>query len=400
MKIKERVWEYIEENREFFSRMSDKIFDNPEIGLKEFEAVKILTERLEEMGFSLEKGIGGYETAFRATYISNPHNEEISYLPSIGLLCEYDALEGIGHACAHNMQGPAVLLAAEGIKEGYNDKGYKIVVYGTPAEETVGGKINMIHEGCFTDIDVALMMHGSPITTTDVKSLAMNNFNVQFFGTSAHAALAPEKGRSALDGILLLFQGIEFMREHIKDGTRIHYTISNAGGPANVVPKFAEAKISIRSYERPYLDHVIARFRKIVEGAALMTETTAEIIETKKLDNKIPVLKLNELLMDNAHLVKADKIRPPREKTGSTDFGNVMYMVPGSCIRVAFVDEDATSHSQQYLDAGKSPEAHNAIITAAKILAGSAIDMIDSPTLLQEIKDEFKERKEKMEKSI
>lgn len=396
MILKDRVWEYIDKKKSEFSEMSDFIFDNPELGLQEFKAVNLLTKHLEEKGFSIEKGLAGFETAFRAVFSNNVKDSE--RVPSIGFLCEYDALENLGHACAHNMQGPAILLAAEAIKEVIKDLPYKIVIYGTPAEETIGGKIKMMEDGFFNDIDVALMMHGSSTTTTDIKSLAMTNFNVDFFGKSAHAALSPEKGRSALDGILLFFQGIEFLREHIKDGTRIHYTISNAGGPANVVPEFAQAKISIRSYERPYLDSVIERVKKIVQGAALMTETESKMTETKRLDNKIPVMELNNLIMKNAELSGAPRISPPREKTGSTDFGNVMYMVPGTCIRVAFVNEDTTSHSKEYLDMGKTSEAHNAVSYGAKILAGAALDMIEHQSILDGIKNEFLETKRKMNK--
>ena len=294
------------------------------------------------------------------------------------------------------MQGPAIIGAALAIKETLKDKDYKLVVYGTPAEETIGGKLQMLREGCFKDIDVALMMHGSTTTTTDIKSMALSNFTIKFYGTSAHAALAPEQGRSALDGILLLFQGIEFMREHVKEDTRIHYTITNGGGPANVVPKFAEAKFSLRSYNRNYLDSVIERFKKIVHGASLMTETTYEIVETKSLNNKIPVLKLNELLMENAKIVNAPRISPPREKTGSTDFGNLMYAIPGSCIRIAFVPVGTSSHSDEFLNAGKTEDAHNAVIYSAKILAGTALDLILCPENMEEVKEEFKRNKSKI----
>lgn len=386
--MKEHIFNYIDSIKETLAQDSDFIFDNPEIGLEELKSSELLISRLEREGFSIEKGVGGYSTAFRATF------ENGNGGPSIGLLCEYDAIENMGHACGHHMQGPAIVGAALGIKNILKDKNYKLVIYGTPAEETIGGKINMVKNGCFKDIDVALMMHGSPTTTTDIKSLAMSNFTVKFHGTSSHAALAPEKGRSALDGILLLFQGIEFMREHVKEDTRIHYTISNAGGPANVVPKLAEAKFSIRSYDRAYLNHVIERFKKVVQGASLMTGTTYEIIETKSLDNKIPVIKLNDILMENAKLVNAPRISPPREKTGSTDFGNVMYQVPGSCIRVAFVPEGVSSHSEDFLNAGKSQDAHEAVALAAKIIAGASYDMINDTNLFEDIKAEFKTRKE------
>ncbi len=387
--MKNDIFNYIDSMKTELIQYSDFIFDNPEIGLKEYKSSELLISILKDNGFTIEKGLSGYDTAFRAVFQNGVGG------PSIGLLCEYDALENIGHACAHHMQGPSVIGAVLGIKNKLKNKPYKLVVYGTPAEETIGGKIKMLKDGYFKDIDIALMMHGSPTTTTDIKSLAMSNFNVIFHGTSSHAALAPEMGRSALDGLLLLFQGIEFMREHIKEDTRIHYTISNAGGPANVVPKLAEAKFSIRSYNREYLDTVIKRFEKIVQGASLMTETTYEIIETKRLNNKIPVIQLNNLLMENATLLEAPRISAPREKTGSSDFGNVMFTVPGSCIRVAFVPIGTSSHSEEFLNFGKSEDAHLAVVLASKILAGTVYDLINNPTTLNNIKTEFKENKMK-----
>ncbi|MGL5725132.1 M20 family metallopeptidase [Cetobacterium sp.] len=390
--MKQKILDRVDKLKDELINLGDFIFDNPEIGLEEFKSSKKIVDILKSNGFEVEMGIGGFETAFKATY------EVGNFGPSIGLLCEYDALEGMGHGCAHHLQGPSIIGAALSLKEILKEKNYKIVVYGTPAEETVGAKVKMLQEGCFQDIDVALMMHGAPDTTTDVKSLALSNFTIKFHGVSSHAALAPEKGRSALDGLILLFQGIEFLREHMREDVKIHYTITNAGGPANVVPKYAEAKVSIRSYDRFYLNHIIERFSKVVQGASLMTETEYEIIETKRLNNKIPVLELNQILMDNAKLVNAPRLSPPREKTGSTDFGNVMYQVPGSCIRVAFVPKGTTSHSDEFLCAGKSEEAHDAIIFGAKILAGTAYDLIQNEELFRKVKEEFKANKEKSEK--
>ncbi|MCQ8211329.1 M20 family metallopeptidase [Cetobacterium somerae] len=390
--MKQEVLQNVDELKDSLINLGDFIFDNPEIGLEEFKSSKKLIEILEKNGFKVEVGIGGFKTAFKAIYEVGENG------PSIGLLCEYDALEGMGHACAHHLQGPSIVGAALSLKNKLKNRNYKIVVYGTPAEETIGAKVKMLENGCFNDIDIALMMHGAPDTTTDVKSLALSNFTVKFHGVRAHAALAPEKGRSALDGLILLFQGIEFLREHVREDVKMHYTITNAGGPANVVPKYAEAKFSIRSYDRAYLDHVIERFKKVVQGASLMTETDYEIIETKRLNNKIPVLKLNQILMNNAELIKAPRLSPPREKTGSTDFGNVMYHVPGSCIRIAFVPQGTSSHSDEFLCAGKSIEAHQAIVLGAKILAGTAYDLINNSELFKEVLSEFKTNKEKSEK--
>lgn len=386
--MKELINKYIDQIAPEILGMADSIFDDPELGLNEFRAMKKITDFLRKNEFNVEENIYGFETAFRATYKSGKGGV------NIGLLCEYDALEGLGHACAHHMQGPSIIAAAVALKEVLKGYDFNIVVYGTPAEETLGAKVPMEKNGAFQDIDVALMMHGSPTTTTDIKSLALSNFDIIFHGVSAHAALAPEKGRSALDGLLLLFQGIEFFREHVKEDTRMHYTIVDAGGPANVVPKYAKAKVSLRSYDRNYLNDVIRRFKNIVEGAAMMTETTCEIIETKSLDSKIPVLSLNKILMDNAAELNAPRIEPPREKTGSTDFGNVMFKVPGSCIRIAFVPLGTSSHSEKFIECGKNDDAHNAILLAAKILANSSYDLISKPELYNEIREEFKKNKE------
>lgn len=387
--MKNEIHSYIDSIGAELKNMADNIFDNPEEGLKEYKACDLLCNYLKEKEFKVEKGIGNLDTAFRAAYEFGTGG------PSIGLLCEYDALANIGHACGHHMQGPSIVGAALALKKVLKDHPFKVVVYGTPAEETIGGKLKMVKEGCFKDIDVAMMMHGGPETTTDVKSLALSKFKVIFNGKSAHAALKPENGKSALDALILSFQGIEFMREHVIDDVRMHYTILSAGGTAaNVVPAQAIGSFYVRSYNRDYLNDVVRRFKNVMNGAALMTDTSCEIITEKEIDNKIPVLSLNDIVMENAKLVNAPTIRPPRQKTGSTDFGSVMYKVPGTCIRVAFVEEGTSSHSEEYLKAGKSDKAHNAILLAAKILADSSYDLISNKELFNEVKEEFIKAKE------
>ena len=384
--LKEVMFRDIDGIRNEMTAMADDIFDHPEIGLEEFHAQKVLTDWLEKEGFAVERGVAGVETAFKAVY---RHGEGG---PNIGLLCEYDALPGIGHACGHHMQGPSILAAAKAMKDAEIRKPYTITVYGTPAEESVSGKIRMIQNGCtFEELDAALMMHGGPATQVDVKSLANSKYKVIFHGVSAHAAIKPEKGRSALDALILAFQGIEFLREHVNSDVKIHYTVVNCGGtPANVVPAYAEASVYVRSYNRAYLDTVCKRFEKVLKGAAMMTETEVEIIEEKKVDNKIPVLTLNDLVMKQAEEIHAPQIAPAREKTGSTDFGNVMRRVPGTCARIAFVAPGAAAHSQEYIEAGKTEAAHDAVIYGAKILAGTALELIENPELLKQAKEEFR----------
>lgn len=384
---KENLLQKIEETRDVWTSMADEIFDHPEAGFQETMASGLLVNCLKDHGFQVETGIAGMDTAFRAEYVSGDGG------PALGLLCEYDALEGIGHACGHHMQGPSCVAAAVALKECLKDLDYRLVVYGTPAEETVGGKILMKEKGYFKDIDVALMMHPSPTTTTDVKCMALATFEVDFHGRTAHAAMNPEKGRSGLDAIMLAAHGIECLREHVLEDTRMHYTILDVGGPSNVVQANTKMEICMRSYHTAYVEHVAKRVRKIIEGAALMTETEFEIHEQPFFQAKIPVLSLNEVLMENARALECPTIRPPREKTGSTDFGNVMYDIPGSCIRMAFVPEGTSAHSEEYLKAGKSEEAHEATILAAKVLAGTCYDLIMEPELLKKVIQEFQEKK-------
>ena len=374
---------YIEKLKGELTDLSDYIFDQCELGNQEYHSSAAIVKFLQAHGFRAEMGIAGLPTAFRAVW------EKGKGGPSIGLLCEYDALENLGHACGHHMQGAVTAGAAAALTECLDAENYRIIVYGTPAEETTCEKVRMVEKGCFRDIDVALMFHANATTSYDEDSLAMNSFHVTFYGKSAHAAIAPENGRSALDALLLSFQGMEFLREHVRDDVRMHYTVCNAGGPANVVPEKAEGEFVLRSENRAYLNQVIGRFERIIQGAALMTETTYEVEQTKSLDNRIGVPGLNALLMKYAQALNAPCIRPPRKKNGSSDFGNVMYQLPGACLRVAFVPEGTASHTLAFRDAGKSEEAHRAVILGAQILACTGAELITQPEKLAEVKTEF-----------
>ena len=385
--MKETLYRLLEEKRSELTQMSDAIFDDPEYDGEEYHASALLTDYLERNGFTVERGIAGWPTAFRAVYRKGSGGVRI------GLLCEYDALRQLGHGCGHHMQGPCICGAAVALKEADFDKPYEIVVYGTPAEETRGAKITMWEEGCFRDIDVALMMHGGPDTCVDEKSLALSNYQVIFHGKGAHAALAPEQGRSALDALLLCFNGVEFLREHVREDTRMHYTISENPGPSNVVPAKAVGAVSLRSYSREVLNDVCRRFEQIVQGAALMADVQYELIQEKGLDNKIPCYALNDIIMDNARACGAPGLAPPRKKTGSTDFGNVTNHMPGCCIRVKFVPSGTSSHSQEYVDAGKSDAAHDAVLYGAKILAGTAWDIIRDDSVKDKLWEDFRQAK-------
>lgn len=373
--------------------LGDFLFDHPEPGFQEKKAVQRLTEVLSANGFLVECPYAGLQTAFRGVY------EHGKGGPHIGLLCEYDALKNIGHACGHHLQSPAVLGAALAIQKvlGSSAEPFVLEVIGTPGEECPnGGKNLMLEQGAFKELDAALMMHVADSTTTDVHSLARSEYQITFHGKAAHAAIAPDKGRSALEAVMLAFNGLSFMRGHVKDDTRIGAIVVDGGKLINVVPEEAAMRLELRSYDSIYLESVIAWAKKILEGAALMTGTTFSIERIGGSLSKIPVIGLNNLLRANAAAAGARNMAPPREKTGSTDFASVMFHVPGSCIRVAFIEKGYTAHSQEWLAQGKTQEAYEAMITGAKTLAMTALDLILQKEVLQQVKDEFQTEKTKV----
>lgn len=387
--MKEKLYTLVEAQSEKLLSMADRIFDNPEYDGEEVFASGLLEDYLEENGFQVQRGLKDWPTAFRATWKQGEGG------PRIGLLCEYDALHQLGHGCGHHMQGPCICGTAVALKNAGIDRPFEIVVYGTPAEESLSAKVTMWENGCFRDIDVALMMHGGPDTCVDEKSLALSNYTVTFHGKGAHAALAPEQGRSALDALLLSFNAVEFLREHVREDTRMHYTIAETPGPSNVVPSRAVGVFSMRSYSREVLNDVCRRFEQIIQGAALMADVTYEIHKEKDLDNKVPCYALNDVIMANAVACGAPGIGPVRKKTGSTDFGNVTNHMPGCCIRVQFVPSGTSSHSQAFVDAGKTESAHNAVLYGAKILSGTALDLITTEGLMAKLWADFEDAKKK-----
>lgn len=379
----EKIYALVESMQDKMIEINDYIYDNPELGNNEVKAHKLLTETFAEHGFTVDKKVSGLQTAFRATYSIGTGG------PKIGLLCEYDALKDLGHGCGHNMQAAAITGAALALAKGLGETPATIIVYGTPAEETTSGKVPMTKDGVFDDLDVALMMHGSDRTTVDGSSLAVNCFDFIFDGKSAHAAIAPDQGISALDAVLLTFNGIEYLREHVSPDVRFHGIITDGGKAPNMVPEHAVAQFYIRASDRPRLDTVIERVLNIARGAALMTGATLTIHEVKAYDNKINVEALNEVLLAHAQAAGATNITPPRKLTGSTDFSCVTYRVPGAALRVAFVPMDTSSHTVEWVLASKSKAAHEAVLVAAKALAGCCYELVNTPGLLQKIKRAF-----------
>ncbi len=382
--MKQKLFRCIDDYKQDLVYLADKIFDDPECGYQEYNASKMLCDYLEGQGFLVERGIAQLETAFTAIWSNRSGG------PSIGFLCEYDALQRVGHACGHHLQGPAVIGAALALRETLDKLPSKLIIYGTPAEETTGGKIKMVDAGCFRESEAVLAYHAG----TDVSRLgghykALKSYVVTFSGTGAHASSSPHEGRSALDAMILSFNGIEYLREHIKDGCRMHYTVLEATGPSNVVHERARALYTLRANDDDYLDEMKERFDRIMKGAALMTDTTFEIKANAQYSSGVVLDSFNEVGLRNLKLVDEKRFSmTPMPSGGSSDFANVTNVVPGLMLYTAYCQQPA--HTQAWVDAGKSEAAYRSMLDASKAMAGTAYDIITDGSLLASIKQEFK----------
>ena len=360
------------------------IFDHPEYGRTEVYASDLLTRVLEEKGFAVERGLADLPTSFRATW------ERGTGGPTIGLLMEYDSLKDMGHACGHHLQGPNAIAAALALREAYPGD-FKLVLYGTPDEEIAGGKIDMVNAGCFEGADVVFGTHTGQGTSASYKNMALAPTWVTFHGIPAHAAGSPWKGRSAMDALMLCFHALEIMREHVKDGCRIHYTIRSGTGPSNIVHETASAHITLRSHDKLYLEEdMVPRMHEIVKGACMMTGTTAEITPRPVYWNHVPVMGLRELVLDTAEELGAPKLnRVPTMSGGSTDIGNVSWVAPTTNVTVYYSDHGG--HTVPYMNDGKSEQAKKSLISAAQIVGCSALKLLENPELLKAIQEEHRQ---------
>ena len=365
--------------------LSCRIFDFNEGNGLEYKSSALCSDELEKLGFSVERGISNQATAFRAVWKNGEGG------PNIGILGEYDALVGKGHACGHHLQTTAAIGAVKALQEVFagSDTPMTLTVYGTPAEETYGGKIIMQEAGCFRELDICLGTHASRVKSfVGGTSMALNSYVVTYHGRSAHAAGSPWLGRSAMDAMLLTFQGLEFMREHVKDGTRMHYSVKEAIGPSNVVPQRACAGFTLRSRDNSYLPELDERFRNVVKGACLMTDTTADFekkpsyLARKRNDTLAAVAKMNA---ESLGLPLSEPF--VQDSGGSTDFGNVSGIIPGCLIYLPYVD--APSHSDEWVAAGKTDAARRTLLLSTQMLALTVYDLVTDPAIIQKAREEF-----------
>lgn len=385
---KQDVFKIIDDSCEITKKAAFKIFDHPEWDGNEYYAAELLTDILSDMGFEIEKGIADLPTAFRATKKFGEGG------PNIGFIGEYDALRDFQHACGHHMQTPAIIAAVDALIPYITENNINctLTVYGSPAEETFGGKIVMMEKGYFSELDAAIASHATQDTAAiSGPSYALFTFKVEVMGKSSHAASFPHNGRSALDTLLLAFNGIEFMREHTKDNVRMHYTIDEGTGPANAIHAKAKATITVRSRESSALPDLERRIRNVLKGACLMSETKMKIKKQPVYLVQMPNEVLRQLAYNNFELLDVDRIN--REATpagGSTDFGNVSNVVPSILVKLPFCK--APTHSVDWVKAGKTDAAVKCMQDSAKAMAGIAFDLLSDPELVKQARESFIEQ--------
>jgi len=435
----QQIIQLVEAHSEHFSVVSQTIWGYAELGYHEEKSSALLRRELETTGFRVQAPVADEPTAFVATYGQGQ--------PVIGILGEFDALPGLsqaatpdrepvvanapGHGCGHNLLGSGAALAAVALKE-YMERNHvagTLRYYGTPAEEGGDGKVYMLRAGLFHDVDVVLQWH--PASSNSVSNggmLAMNNAKFLFHGVAAHAAMAPERGRSALDAVMLMGSGIEFLREHIPSNSRIHYIITNGGAAPNVVPDTAELYLYARNPSLPVLSEVWNRILKIGQGAALMTETTLEVKDAGGTANILPNDPLAKVAqrnleeaggfrytadekhfaeelqkslpagsagdLDSTALIQPLRRPDPNAPAASSDVGDVSWNVPTIGFETATFVPGVVAHTWQAAASAGMSIGQKGMILAAKALATTGADLFSDRQLIADAKADFRRQLE------
>jgi len=381
-KLKPKVKDSVELQRQQLIQLSLNIHDNPELGFEEEKAATWLTGYLEENGFNVERGIAGLATAFRATYGQGS--------PRIALLAEYDALPKMGHGCGHNIIATSAVGAAVASKSIIDRLGGSIVVLGTPGEEVFGGKIDMVKAGAFEEIDAAMIVHPDVRNMVTIQALSCSSLEVEFFGRPAHAAAQPYKGINALDAMILAFTSINSLRQHIMSEARIHGIITDGGEAPNVVPAHSAAVFLVRAPDNEYLAELKDKVLNCFTGASVASGAR---LEYKWRERSYAPMKNNATLarlfgQNLESLGRHVEAFDPRFGFGSTDMGNVSQVVPSIHPTIAIASPEVFIHTPEFASAAASETGHEGLMDAAKAMAMTVADILQ-PGMLDKIKQEF-----------
>ena len=388
MEILNKLENKFSEIFEDLKELNEYIYKNPELGRKEFKACEAHKNLLKKYGFEIEENYIGIPTAYLAKYSSGKKGIKIGYL------AEYDALPEIGHGCGHNILGTTSIGAGILLKEYIDEFGGEVLIFGTPAEETFGAKVDMAEAGCFDDIDVAMISH--PTGKNHEKSgtsQAMEALQFTFRGKTAHAAGDPYNGINALDGVIQFFNSINALRQQTKTSARIHGIISNGGEAANIIPDLAVANFYVREATTKEMLKLSERVKNCAKGAALATGTSLEIENYEyTFKHLVTNEKLSSIYTKNLELQGIKDI-PMSDPTGSSDCGDVSHHCPTIHTYFPISKCELTGHSLEFAKATITEEAYQGMKEAIFALVMTGKDILSDPNLLKEIKDEFNQMK-------
>jgi len=383
--VNEKIYEYTHEKREELSGLSRYIFDHPEVGFQEKESSRKLIEVLEKNGFKVIHPVGGLQTAFQATISSGAER------PHIAILAEYDALPDLGHACGHNLIATAAVGAGLALREILPSLRGRVSIIGTPAEEVLSnsGKIQLLQAGLFNNIDAAMMAHPHGNTWLDKPFLAVDEVSVRFLGKSSHAASTPHLGVNAHDAVQLTFIGLSFLRQQLRQDTRIHWGDLKVSGAKNVIPDSSSATICVRALTDEYTEELREKVIRCIQGAALMTGCRAEYERSEGFRAMKYNRSLNTLFGENlSHLGMLLDELPQYGFSGSTDMGNVSKVVPS--LHPFFKIKDGVApHTVEFREAASTEAAFEAMLIAAQAMAKTAFDLLFNPEFLIQVRKDF-----------
>jgi len=382
-RLKGRLAKEVDRRAEELLGLSHRIHARPEVAFQEEQASAWVAEQLAVYGFGVDRGVYGLPTAVQATWGQGR--------PAIAVLAEYDALPGIGHGCGHNIIAASAVGAAAAARLAAGRLGGTVVVLGTPAEEAGGGKAMMAAAGAFTDLDAALMIHPGVRDTVLTWSLACTSLTIEFFGQAAHAAARPEDGVNALEALILAYNGVNSLRQHIPGRSRIHGIITSGGDAPNIVPAYAAAEFLVRAETDEGLEQLQERVLQCCQGAALATGAR---LGHRWSEYPYRALRTNRAMAEafgrNLHRLgrRAHPPNPTRGR-GSTDMGNVSVLVPAIHPSIAIAPLRVSAHSPEFAQAASEEGGDRGVLDGAKALAMTVADLLGNPSLLEQARQEF-----------
>jgi len=359
-----------------------RIHDTPEIGFEEERAVAWVSELLEQHGLRVDRGVAGIPTAIVAR-VPGGHGG-----PTVGLIAEYDALAGLGHACGHNLMAAGMAAAAAALGTVAPELRGSIVYYGTPAEEGGGGKALMLKGGAFQGCDAALQYHAGDHTSVATGCLAVQILTFQFRGRPAHSAAGPWNGLNALDAVIQLFNSVNALRQQLRPETRVHGIITDGGQAVNIIPERAAASLGVRSPDTAYHRDVVARVEACARGAAEATGTTLEVTKGLLMESLKYNATLAGVVKRNSQAIGFEMAE--RFVGASTDLGNLSQALPTVSYTLPTCPPGVGMHTRAALEAGKAEIGLAGMMNDARVMVLSAIDLLTSPDLIERAWADFR----------